>query len=144
MIPGTGLAVCYDLTTGMLHPPEKKPIGERLALLARAQVYGEKVVGSGPLIESAKVEGHEVVLAFSHAEGLTARDGEPRQFEVRAEGRSAFVPVKARIDGASARLDAAGLAAPLDVRYACREWPDGNLYNAAGLPASPFELNGVK
>jgi len=30
------------------------------------------------------------------------------------------------------------------VRYACREWPDGNLYNAAGLPASPFLIGDVK
>ncbi|HOX07919.1 MAG TPA: sialate O-acetylesterase [Planctomycetota bacterium] len=144
MVPGTGLAVSYDLTTGMLHPPEKKPIGERLAVLARAQVYGEKVEGSGPLVESAKVEGNEVVLTFSHAEGLAARDGEPRQFELRVQGQEKFAPAKARIDGTRVRLEAVGLAGPLDVRYACREWPDGNLYNAAGLPASPFELNGVK
>jgi sialate O-acetylesterase len=144
MLPGTGLVVSYDLTTGMLHPPEKKPIGERLALLARAQVYGEKVEGAGPLVESARVDGREVVLNFTHAEGLATTEGEPRQFEIRAQGQEKYLPARARIDGSRVRLDAAGLAGPFAVRYACREWPDGNLCNAAGLPASPFELNDVK
>jgi sialate O-acetylesterase len=85
-----------------------------------------------------------VVLNFTHAEGLATTEGEPRQFEIRAQGQEKYLPARARIDGSRVRLDAAGLAGPFAVRYACREWPDGNLCNAAGLPASPFELNDVK
>jgi sialate O-acetylesterase len=131
------MVVSYDLTTGLLHPGEKQAVGERLTRLALAQVYGEKIEASGPLLATATSSGKEVVLTFTHAAGLTARDGEPRQFEAAGEDGK-YLPVQARIDGERVRLDVGSLAGPLTVRYAHREWPDGNLYNAAGLPASPF------
>jgi sialate O-acetylesterase len=144
MVPNTAMAVFYEQTTGMLHPPQKKEAGERLALAARALAYGEKVEYSGPLLESARREGDEVILTFTHAEGLSARDGELRQFEAAPAGQQKFTAVKARTDGGKVRLDVTGLAGPLVVRYAWREWPDGNLCNAAGLPASPFVVEDVK
>jgi sialate O-acetylesterase len=137
MVPNTAMVVSYDLTTGLLHPGEKQAVGERLTRLALAQVYGEKIEASGPLLATATSSGKEVVLTFTHAAGLTARDGEPRQFEAAGEDGK-YLPVQARIDGERVRLDVGSLAGPLTVRYAHREWPDGNLYNAAGLPASPF------
>ena len=143
MQPNVGMAVFYEHTTGMLHPPQKRQAGERLALAARAMGYGEKIEYAGPLLESATRQGDEVVLRFSHAVGLTAKDGVPRQFEAAgADGK--FVPVKARLDGDKVRLEVKGIPGELTVRYAHREWPDGNLFNAAGLPASPFVVSGVK
>ncbi|MCE9532151.1 MAG: hypothetical protein K8T89_13665 [Planctomycetes bacterium] len=135
-VPNTAMAVSYDLTTGNLHPPEKKQIAERLALAARALVHGEKIEYAGPLPESARREGDEVVVTFSHADGLK---GEPRQFEAAAaDGK--FVSVRAKIDGKQVRLDVSDLKGPLTIRHAYREWPDGNLFNSAGLPATPFVL----
>ncbi|MBL8794471.1 MAG: hypothetical protein JNM56_11240 [Planctomycetia bacterium] len=143
LVPNTAMAVSYDLTTGNLHPPEKKQIAERLALAARALAYGEKLEYAGPLLASARREGDEVIVRFTHATGLTAQGGAPRQFEAAtADGK--FQPVKARVDGEQVRLAVNGLKGPLTIRYAYREWPDGNLVNAAGLPASPFVVDGVK
>jgi len=143
MQPNVGMAVYYEHTTGMLHPPQKRQAGERLALAARALVYGEKIEYSGPLFESASRQGDEVVVRFKHAAGLTAKDGVPRQFEAAgADGK--FTAVKARLDRETIRLDVTGVPGELTVRYAHREWPDGNLLNAAGLPASPFVVSGVK
>lgn len=137
LAPNTGMAVVYDLTTGNLHPPEKKPMGERLALLARSLAYGEKLTASGPLVTGVQRQGDTLIVTFKHAEGLSAKDGELRGFEAAgADGK--FVALKGKLEGASVRLDAKGLSGPLTVRYAYREWPDGNLVNAAGLPASPF------
>ncbi|MCG3180824.1 MAG: hypothetical protein BIFFINMI_03187 [Phycisphaerae bacterium] len=143
--PATAMVVCYDLTTGMLHPPQKKPIGARLAVAARALAYGEKIEYSGPILESAKRDGDQVVLSFSHADGLAAEGyGGPRQLEAKAAGAEEFVAVPARIKGNAVLLDVKGLAGPLSIRYAYREWPDGNLVNAARLPASPFQVEDVK
>lgn len=140
MVPNVGMAIYYEHTTGMLHPPQKREAGERLALAARALVYGEKIEHSGPLFESARREGNDLVLRFKYASGLMARDGPLRQFEAAGEDGK-FVPVQARIDGEMVRLAIGALKGPLTVRYAYREWPDGNLVNAAGLPASPFAVS---
>lgn len=141
--PHVGMATYYEHTTGMLHPPQKRQAGERLALVARAEVYGEKIESSGPLFESAQRSGEEVIVRFNHGAGLVAREGMLRQFEV-AGTDEAFRTVKARIDGDRVLLDVTGLRSPLTVRYAHREWPDGNLFNAAGLPASPFVAAGIR
>lgn len=47
------MAVAIDLGDPQdIHPANKQPIGERLALLARAVAYGEKLVHSGPIFDS--------------------------------------------------------------------------------------------
>jgi hypothetical protein len=142
--PKLRLQRCLDASYAPNHPPEKKAIGERVALAARAVVYGEKAEYVGPLIESAKIENNRIVLTFSHADGLTAHDGELRQFEIQSKGEEKFTQAKAQIVGAKVILDASGTTAPLTVRYGYREWPDGNLYNSADLPASPFSITDIK
>lgn len=137
MVPNTAMAVYYEHTTGLLHPNIKKPAGDRLALAARALAYGEKIEFAGPLVKSAHRDGDSVVITFTHAAGLMSKNGEPRQFEI-AGADGAFTPAAARIDGETIRLSAGNREGPLTIRYAYRQWPDGNLYNAAGLPASPF------
>lgn len=143
LAPQVGMAIYTEHTTGMLHPPQKREAGERLALAARALVYGEKIEYSGPLFESARREGNEVILRFQHAAGLTARYGPLRQFEAAGEDEK-FEPIQGRIEGETVRLTVANRKGPLTIRYAHREWPDGNLFNAAGLPASPFVATGIK
>ena len=126
-----------------LHPADKAPVAHRLALLARNRVYGEDVVSSGPLIESAeRMENGEVRLAFRHTgSGLQALDAtEPGGFEV-AGSDGKFVAARARIDGDSVIVRSEETT-PLHVRYA---WspnpvPASNLYNGEGLPASPFSI----
>jgi sialate O-acetylesterase len=52
------------------------------------------------------------------------------------------VPAEATIDGDTLLVRAAGVAAPVTARYAWANYPEGaNLYNGAGLPASPFRTD---
>lgn len=142
-VPNTAMVVAFDVTDGNLHPNNKKPMGHRLALAARAIAYGEKIEYSGPLFESAKRDGDKVIVSFTHAEGLAAKGGDLRQFEAaREDGK--FKDVAAKIEGSTVVLDVTGIAGELKIRYAAREWPDGNLFNGAELPASPFVVSGVK
>ena len=61
-----------------IHPTPKRPVGERLALAARANTYGEKIVYSGPMYSGVKIEGNKAVVSFDHiGSGLIAKEMVP-------------------------------------------------------------------
>ena len=136
----TAMAVTVDIGNPMdIHPRNKQDVGRRLALAARAKVYGESGLAfSGPAFRQATREGRALRLWFDHADGgLTARGGALRGFELAgADGR--YVAAEARIDGANVLLSNPAVEAPRKARYAWADAPEGNLFNKAGLPASPF------
>lgn len=141
-MPKTGLAVTIDLGEwNDIHPGRKKPVGERLALIARNTVYGEKdLVYSGPVIESARRDGQKVVLTFDHSgSGLVAKGGEPlAHFAVAGEDQQ-FKWADASIQKDDVVLICEDVDVPEYVRYAWADNPDfANLYNEEGLPAAPF------
>ena len=87
---------------------------------------------------AAKFEGGKAVVSFTHlGGGLVAPGGALRGFEV-AGADGVFHPATARIVGATVELNSPAVAAPVAVRYGWANVPDCNLFNAAGLPASPF------
>jgi len=141
-LPNTGMAVTLDLgEERLLHPLNKQGFARRLALWARAEVYGEsELAWSGPLPEDASFEGDQAVVTFDHAaEGLVAQDGSLTGFELVQENGD-WVPAEAQIKGSTVLVSTKEVTAPRGVRYAWGNHPTGNLRNAAGLPASPFAL----
>ena len=74
---------------------------------------------------------------FDHAAGLTARGRAVKGFELAAADRK-YAPGEARIEGPTVIVRSDAVIAPVFVRYAWRDDPECNLFNAAGLPASPF------
>ena len=145
-IPGTGMVVTTDLVDNIkdIHPQNKLPVGDRLALWAMAKDYGKKdLVYSGPLYKSMKVEGNKIRISFAHTgSGLKSRDGRPlNQFQIAgANGR--FVPAKATIDGKTVVVESDKVAAPTQVRFGWHKTANPNLMNKEGLPASPFRTRG--
>ncbi|RXK85578.1 sialate O-acetylesterase [Filimonas effusa] len=123
-----------------IHPTWKQPVGARLALAARALAYNEKLEYSGPLFQSMKLKGNQAVLSFSHAKSLVAKDGELQGFTIAgSDGR--FVPATAVIKGTTVLVSAPGIPQPAAVRYGWSNVPHVNLFNEAGLPASPFRTD---
>jgi len=135
----TGMAVTIDVgDPSNLHPPDKQDVGARLALLARALIYGEKIEYSGPLFRQATTEDHALRVWFEHAaNGLVAKGGELKGFEV-AGSDGKFSPAEARIEGPAVVVSSSTVESPVYVRYGWSASPDCNLYNREGLPASPF------
>ena len=144
-IPHTGMAVAIDAGEwNDIHPLDKKDVGERLALWAQKIVYGDReVVASGPIYQSAKVDGNKIIISFtSTGSGLTAKGGgELEQFAIAGEDKK-FVWADAVIAGDQVIVSSDEVPHPLYVRYAWADNPDGaNLYNREGLPASPFRTD---
>ncbi|MFP4294003.1 MAG: sialate O-acetylesterase [Cyclobacteriaceae bacterium] len=125
-----------------IHPGNKKPIGDRLALAARHMVYGEEnLVYSGPIYKSAQKEGHKVVISFDHVgSGLVANDGKEVRWLAVAGLNKEFVWAQSEIKDNKLIVWSDEVADPAYVRYAWMDNPQqANLFNEEGLPASPFE-----
>ena len=121
-----------------IHPPDKEPVGERLALLARAKIYGEKIPCSGPVFESAEIAGESIIVRFKDAGGLYFAGGTAKGFEIcGADG--VFIPAQAEIfETDSVRIFSPEILTPVRVRYGWFNWGEVSLYNKDGLPAAPF------
>ncbi len=142
-LPKTGMAVAIDIgDANDIHPRNKQDVGKRLALNALAIAYGKKVVYSGPLYERMRREGNAIRLYFKHVNGgLTTPNGEPlRGFAIAGADRR-FVWAEARIEGNTVVVSSPQVLEPVAVRYAWADNPVCNLYNRAGLPASPFRTD---
>ena len=144
-VPNTAMAVTIELGEwNDIHPDNKKDVGERLALGALKIAYGEKdLVSSGPLYQSAKVDGNKIIINFTDiGSGLMTNDGEePGYFSIAGADKK-FVWAKAKIEGDKVVVWNEDLTQPMYVRYAWADNPFGaNLYNKEGLPASPFRTD---
>jgi sialate O-acetylesterase len=170
-VPHTGMAVITDWGHETdIHVKQKRPVGERLALLARGLIYGEKVEHSGPRYEAMSVADRRVTLTFSHVgSGLVtrrlvledfvsdSRRGEggalhvakdetfdlkvPIQGFTIAGADQIFVTAQAEIQGNSVIVWNPQVERPVAVRFGWADYPAGNLFNREGLPASPFRTD---
>jgi len=137
-VPNTGMAVAADIGDKLnVHPSNKQDVGLRLSLVARALVYGQQVGHSGPAYRKTTREGSRLRVSFDHAEGMTAKGGVLKGFEIAGADHH-FVPATAEIQGDSIFVSNPQIPAPAYVRYAWLSYPEMTLYNAADLPASPF------
>jgi sialate O-acetylesterase len=88
------------------------------------------------------VEGGAIRLKFTHLGGGLVAKGGPLKWFVIAGADQKFVPGEARIAGDSVVVSSPEVSAPVAVRYAWVNFPDGcNLFNAAGLPAAQFRTD---
>ncbi len=141
-LPKTGMAVITDVGEERdIHPKEKRQVGERLALAARAIAYGEEIEYSGPVYSGLKIEGNRAVLSFTHVGGgLVAKGGKLAGFAVAGADRK-FVSAVADIEGEKIIVSSPQVAQPVAVRFGWENYPMVNLWNKAGLPASPFRTD---
>lgn len=140
-IPNTFMAVSSDLGDSLnVHPTHKKPIGERLALLALKNTYHKNIVASGPTVENIFQNNEEIVVNFSNAKRLKTQSDEPLTgFEVVNEKGEIFSP-KAQIRENKVILALNKNEKVIKVLYAFKPFTRANLENEAGLPASTFSV----
>ena len=164
-LKNTGMAVITDFGNEYdIHPTPKRPVGERLALAARAQTYGEKIVYSGPMYKGVKFEDNKAILSFDHiGGGLVSKElvptlerpgkgGAAWRVKAGSEGASLigftlcgkdkiFHNAPAAIVGDKVVVTCAVVIDPIAVRYGWANHPICNLFNREGLAASPFRTD---
>jgi sialate O-acetylesterase len=88
-----------------------------------------------------KITGNKAILNFAHTGGgLEARGGELKGFIVAGEDK-VWHEAKAEIKGKNVEVVSDKVAKPVAVRYGWAKYPECNLYNKEGLPASPFRTD---
>jgi sialate O-acetylesterase len=143
-IPNTGMAVVTDITNlSDIHPTNKVDVARRLALWARAKIYGEKnLVYSGPLYKSLTVEGDKARIVFDETgSGLITDDGQPPTWFEIAGDDHIFYRAEAEISDDTVVVRSPRVAAPKAVRFGWSQLAVPNLVNKEGLPASPFRTD---
>ena len=135
----TGMAVTMDIGNPVnIHPANKKDVGERLALWALDKTYKkEGVVCSGPLFKNAVFNGNQAEVEFDYATGLVLA-GSESFFEI-AGVDGVFYPAKATVANDKIVAVADKVKEAKQIRYAWADDCEPNLFNGAGLPASPFK-----
>jgi len=141
-LPNAGMATIIDIgEANDIHPKNKQDVGKRLALWALAQTHGRDIVYSGPLYKSMEIKGNKALLHFDHiGAGLMTQGGPLTGFAIAGTDRK-FVWAQARIEGSTVVVSSDKVAEPAAVRYAWANNPTCNLFNKAGLPASPFRTD---
>ncbi len=141
-LSNTGMGINIDIGDAKdIHPKNKQEVGRRLALWALGTVYERHVPAvSGPLPDGHEIESNKIRLRFKHAQGLKSRSGSLTGFEITGDGET-WHPADAAIVGEQVVVSSSNVDHPTAARYAWANDPQGNLINAAGLPASPFRTN---
>lgn len=150
-----GMASAIDIgESADMHPKDKLDVGERLALWALKNDYGQtNLVASGPILKDATVSGSKAICTFdSIGSGLmvgvkkfyqpTYETNSPLALFSIAGPDGVWHWATATIVGDTVELSSPSVSTPRKIAYACWQNPLGaNLYNREGLPASPFYVD---
>lgn len=142
----SGLAVSVDIGERYdIHPANKQELGRRLARAARHVIYGESLPPSGPLPVAATREGDTVAVSFRDVTGklVAYSSNHPIGFELcgtQADSCS-YADADLRDGKVLLHLDTPPAQAIARVRYCWADSPFCTLYDEAGLPAVPFQLD---
>ena len=141
-VENSGLACIIDIgDAGDIHPRNKQEVGRRLALVARANTYGEQIEYSGPRYRDYLIEGNKMRICFDHAQGLRTADGQKLEGFAIAGSDRQWHWADARIEGQTVVVSCRDVEHPVAVRYAWHVNPYGNLQNGDALPAVPFRTD---
>ena len=141
-VPNSCLAVTIDTgDANTIHPPEKIPVGDRLARCALANYYGKPIPFAGPTLSIVDRVKGEIRLHFAHADGgLVVKGPKLAEFSIAGEDHKWHWAV-ARIKGDTVIVSSPDVPHPKEVRYAWQSNPQATLFNGAGLPAGPFRTD---
>lgn len=143
MNPNVGMAVLMDagLEYG-IHPRKKQLAGMRLALLALNKTYGIKgITSESARYKDVEFKGDTAVVSFDRADmWIYGKNGLKSDLVEVAGADKVFHPAKAWIERSKMYVKSDEVKNPVAVRYAFKDWADGDLFSD-GLPISSFRTD---
>ena len=144
-LPNTGMAVTTDIGNPKdIHPKNKQDVGKRLGSIALHNLYEGAEEYSGPVYQSMKTEGKQIIVSFTHIDdGLLVKDkyGYIRGFEIAGADKK-FHFAKALVSDNKVLVFNDEVLQPVAVRYNwCDDASEGNLFNKALFPTAPFRTD---
>lgn len=163
-----GMVVQSDLNSARpqgIHYYNKLHPGMRMARWALAKQYGKDIAYTGPIYSGYKVKDNKVIVSFESdslfgglmvgSKGMAKDVNEPgkyveparstpeeklNHFRVCGEDK-VWHAAEAEIQGETVVVHSSNVDSPVGVQYAYSAVPEmSNLYNKAGLPATPFAM----
>ncbi|MDE5594486.1 MAG: family 10 glycosylhydrolase, partial [Muribaculaceae bacterium] len=144
-MPNIGMATTGDCGDSLfIHPPKKRPVGERLARLALENTYGrDGLQSNAPRARSAAFlpdDPKTIIVSFvNSADGLTPTRAALSGFEV-VDAFGEVYPAEATTYGHDRVKITSPVKNPVEVRYGYHNFYEGSLYNNVGVPVAPFRL----
>ncbi|MDB4473178.1 sialate O-acetylesterase [bacterium] len=163
-----GMVVQSDLNSARpqgIHYFNKLHPGMRMARWALAKQYGKEIAYTGPIFSGYKIKGNQVIVSFEReslfgglmvgSKGLAKDYREANKYVEPAkptpneklnhfrlcDENNKWHAAEAVIDGDTIVVTAGSVSNPIGVQYAYNAVPENsNLYNKAGLPATPFAM----
>ena len=129
-----------------IHVRKKRPVGERLALLARKYVYGEQdlAADSPELLKAERMAGEAadgIRLYFNHADGgMVIRGDLKAAMEITADGTAVEAEAEAQGNALLLRSPSFREAKEICIRYMEVNYGEAALFNGEGLPAFSFTV----
>ena len=163
-----GMVVQSDINSanpGGIHYYNKLHPGMRMARWALAKQYGKKVAYTGPIYKDYEIKGGKIIVSFEKdslfgglmvgSKGMAKNRREPGMFVEPAKptpndklnhfrvcgNDRVWHEAVADIQGETVHVWSDKVSKPVGVQYAYSAVPENsNLYNKAGLPATPFAV----
>jgi sialate O-acetylesterase len=141
-VKNSALAVTIDTgDADDIHPKDKQVVGERLALCALANEYGEKIPWAGPTFTSMTHLPGALKLRFNHTDGgLVVKGDKLGEFSVAGKDRH-WHWAEAKVEGDSVVVSSPAVPDPQAARYAWQANPAATFFNGVGLPAASFRTD---
>lgn len=141
-VPHTALAITIDTgDANDIHPVDKQPVGERLALLALRHSHGRTdVVADGPRFARMELVTGGLRLFFTHTDGGLVARSPLAGFAIAGRDR-VWHWAEARLEDGTVVVSSPAVPEPVAVRYAWQANPPAPLFNGAELPAAPFRTD---
>lgn len=125
---------CGELNN--IHPVDKKPVGNRLSLLALKNVYGfDKCDAYGPILKSINKNPSGYELSFCNADDGFKIKEKAQGFEISYDGEI-FEEITPEISGNKILLKCESNAK--EIRYQWFNYNEVNIFGKNGIPLAPF------
>ena len=129
-----------------VHPKRKRPIGERLALLAQGHIYGEKILCDPPECTDIVVESGKVILKFINVDGGIYQKGKGiASLECTGNGKK-LDNCRAYVDGEKIVILHENITPDdcIQVSFARTLYHEVNIFNKSQIPVRPFYIENTK